>query len=66
MGFRIDFEGGVKGFAAGLDVRWERMRGVKICGLNNWKDELPFTEIQGGEGSFFGIWGMIRAQSWAC
>lgn len=22
-----------------------------MCGLNNWKDELPFTETQGGEGS---------------
>lgn len=25
------------------------MRGVKMCGLNNRKDELPFTETQGGE-----------------
>lgn len=25
------------------------MRRVKMCGLNNWKDELPFMEIQGGE-----------------
>lgn len=25
------------------------MRGVKMCGLNNWKDELPYTEVEGGE-----------------
>lgn len=31
---------------------WRKTGGVQICGLNNWKDEFPFTELQGGEGSF--------------
>lgn len=25
-----------------------------MCGLNNWWDELPLTQIQGGEVSFWG------------
>lgn len=48
-GFWIYLEGGAKGFAAGLDVGRERMRGVKMCGRNNWKDELPYREMEGGE-----------------
>lgn len=48
----IYFEGGDEGFATGLDMRWERIRRVKVCSLKNWKDGLPLIEVRGGESSF--------------